>query len=327
MLLCLQRVKSVIRRVSDLLKEFSHEESSKLAQYKLDHAPTIGLMYEGLTTKILNRTLPPNLDLQVVSGFVTDDTGELGPQTDCMLVHGEGEQVPHTSAYKWHVKDVIATLEVKKTLYSAGIADAYVKLRAVVDSFGHHVEIPGNAFIDSERLMAMFARITDVQLLNTSEIDLLPYHLQLIFHTLALEWASPIRIVIGYDGFASQENLANAVVDLLAGKLGVHGFGVMGMPQLCVSGSYSVVKMNGEPYVAPLYREWWPILAASDANPLRLLIELLWTRLEYRFGINMPWGDDADDENLTAFLAVRGVQVCAREGWEMKQIAFNRPAE
>jgi hypothetical protein len=315
----------LIKQVSDLLRGLAEEEARKLASYKLKHAPTIGLMYEGLTADILNRALPPQLNLQVVSGFVTDDTDILSPQIDSMIVHGEGEQVPHTSIYKWHVKDVIATLEVKKTLYSAGIADAYSKLREVMENFGRHALVPNRTFIDSAPLISAFNRITSLNIADVGQIDSLSYHHQIIFHTLAIEWVSPIRIVIGYDGFASEARFANALVDLLSRNLGTHGFGVMGMPQLCISGQYSIVKMNAHPYVPPLHDGWWPFLASSRTNPLRILLELIWTRLDFRFAVGMPWGDDEDDEIFTPFLLGRGVDLGDRQGWEMKQVAFLAP--
>ena len=315
----------MIKRVSDLLKRLSDEEALKLANYKLKHAPTIGSMYEGLTADILNRTLPPELDLRVVSGFVTDDSGELSPQIDCMIVHGEGEQVPFTATYKWHVQDVLATLEVKKTLYAAGIADAYNKMRAVLDNFGRHALVPNRTFIDSRHLIATFNNVTASQLEDPSEVDALPHHLQLIYHTLSIECASPIRIVIGYDGFASETSLANAFVNVLIENLGTHGSGIMGMPQLFISGEHSIVKMNGQPYLAQLHEDWWPFFASSSANPLRLLLELLWTRLEFRYEVDMLWGDDDDDEALTPFLVGRGVNEGNRQGWQIKQIAFLPP--
>jgi hypothetical protein len=171
-------------------------------------------------------------------------------------------------------------------------------------------------------LIATFNNITGSQLADPSEVDALPYHLQIIYHTLAIEWASPIRIVIGYDGFASESSLARAFVNVLIDNLGEHGFGVMGMPQLFISGEHSIVKMNSQPYLAQLQDDWWPFFASSSANPLRLLLELLWTRLEFRYEVDMPWGDDDDDEGLTPFLVGRGVNEGNREGWQMKQIAF-----
>jgi hypothetical protein len=315
----------MIKRLSDILERLAAEEARMLDSYNLKHAPTIGMMYEGLTTNLLQFTLPSVLQLDVVSGFVTDDSGELSPQIDCMIVHGSGEQVPHTSVYKWHVRDVIATFEVKKSLYSAEITDAYGTLRAVMENWGRHAKTANTTFVESDRLLDTFAKITRVRLDDTAAVRSLPYSLQLIFHTLVIEWASPIRIALGYDGFASERNMANAFADILAANIGVHGFGVMGMPQLCVSGEHSIVKMNGEPYLAALYADgWWPILAAARTNPLRLLLELLWSRLEHRFEIEMPWGQDGDDEELRPFLAVRGVKRGAREGWDMRQIAFLR---
>ena len=90
----------MITKVSDLLKGFIDEERRKLDQFSLTHGPTIGKMYEGLTSNVLNKAIPPVLDLKIVSGFIFDDTQAMTSQMDCMLVKRQGIQIPYTTDYK-----------------------------------------------------------------------------------------------------------------------------------------------------------------------------------------------------------------------------------
>ncbi len=105
----------MIRTIAELLEAFKTKEVEILDKQDLKHAPTIGSMYEGLTHEILKKSLPVNLELQVVSGFIEGKDGELSPQIDCMLVSGEGTVIPYTQNFKYPLAQVIAVLEVKKT--------------------------------------------------------------------------------------------------------------------------------------------------------------------------------------------------------------------
>lgn len=69
----------MITNIANLLQELQAKETSKLAQEKITHAPTIGAMYEGLTREILERVIPPSLNLRVVDGFIEDRDGNLSP--------------------------------------------------------------------------------------------------------------------------------------------------------------------------------------------------------------------------------------------------------
>ena len=100
----------MISIVAELLEAFRRKEAELLDKQDITHAPTIGRMYEGLTREVLERSIPTDLDLRVVSGFITNDSGELSKQIDCMLVIGEGEQIPYTDDYKYHISNVIAVI-------------------------------------------------------------------------------------------------------------------------------------------------------------------------------------------------------------------------
>ncbi|MFI9629585.1 DUF6602 domain-containing protein [Streptomyces sp. NPDC052042] len=117
--------------MADLLSGILRDELPKLDNASVKHAPTIGDMYEGLSSALLSRALPDGLGLRVVSGFASDGRGRLSGQLDCMVVRGEGEKLPYTNAYVWHVKDIIAVVEVKKNLHSAELRDAFTHLNTV----------------------------------------------------------------------------------------------------------------------------------------------------------------------------------------------------
>jgi len=312
---------SVIHVVADLLRALAMKEAETLAAYHLDHPPTIGAMYEGLTAKVLNAALPESLDLHVVSGFVTAGTANMSREIDCMVVRGAGEVVPYTSKYKWPVEDVLAVIEVKKTLYSEGLADAYENLRDVIRVYGAHIRDPDRVGEpqDVTPVYNAFRTITGLDLANWEDVQELPSPLQLVFNTLVSEFVSPVRVMFGYEGFASEKNFRAAFSKFTHEHQGERGYGLLGMPQLCVSNGYSLFKLNGQPISAPLEDGgWWPILASATSNPLRFLLALLWSRIENVFGHTMPW-DSIDLSALTPFLRVRAVEVDGRIGWNFNE--------
>ncbi len=317
----------MIDRVSDLLAKLIDEETRRLNEYNLSHGPTIGEMYEGLTKEILNRAIPSELCLDVVTGFVTDDSRTLSPQIDCMIVRGSGEQIPHTNKYKWHVKDVIAVFEVKKTLYSKELADSYAKLRAVLDNFGRYVTESGRPeTFNISSAFQTFEQMTGLKAPKYKNAASLPYEMELIYHSLVLERVSPVRIALGYDGFTTEEAFRKAFYTYLADNIGKHGFGVRSIPQLCISGQFSLVKINGQPYVSPMQDGWWPVVISARVNPVRLLLEFIWTRIERNFGVSGLWGDDLQLEGLNCCLLAKAVDLGDRQGWQYKYISAEEAA-
>ena len=312
----------MIDRVADLLAKLVTEETRRLGEYHLTHGPTIGEMYEGLTREILNTAIPRELSLDVVKGFVTDESGILSPEIDCMIVQGSGETIPYTNKYKWHVRDVIAVFEVKKTLYSGELVDSYCKLRAVLERFSRYVSAEtGGARFDISSARRTFEQMTGIAAPPHREAAAhLGFPEELVYHTLVIERVSPVRIVLGYDGFASEAALREAFIEFLAGNQRSYGFGVMSLPQLCISGRFSLVKTNGEPYVTLLRNGWWPVITSSRANPVRLLLEFIWTRLERSFGVGGLWGEDLQIEGLNPLLLAKAGEADGRQGWQYEYV-------
>jgi hypothetical protein len=61
----------MIKTVASLLAAFSEAEVREIEKAGIKHAPTIGSMYEGLTSTLLHKAIPEGLGLQVVSGSST----------------------------------------------------------------------------------------------------------------------------------------------------------------------------------------------------------------------------------------------------------------
>ncbi len=309
----------MIDNVAQILKGIMDEESKKLDIFKLKHAPTIGKMYEGLTSNILEKSIPINLNLQVVNGVIYNELGQMSGEIDCMLVKGNGEQIPYTQSYKWHIKNVVAVFEVKKTLYKNDLTDSFEHLRGVLYNYTSNIDSLDNTqTFDASNALRAFAETTGVVAPSHDNIKQLPFEQEIIYHTLLVEQISPLRIVIGYNGYKSEYSLREAFSNFLSDNLEVKGFGINSFPNLIISGDYSLVKMNGQPYSVPMQNDFWDFYTSSRVNPVLLILELLWTRLSINDDIGNFWGEDLSNEIFAPFLSGVIRKVNDKYGWEYK---------
>lgn len=312
----------MIRTVADFLSQLKEAEVERLDKVEIQHGPTIGDMYEGLSADLLRRAVPETLGLHIVEGFVTDGQGNRSGQIDCMLVRGKGEAIPYTDAFVWPVQDVIAVFEIKKTLYRDDIVDAFSKLRAVKDlDRTHKASLSGaSGTVDIRSARRAFAETTRIVAPAYDSLDSLSLNHQLIFHTLVSEQLSPVGIVIGYHGYASEKALRDSLLTHLKEQLNTAGYGPGSFPQLMISGRFSLGKANGQPYSARMHGEWWPFYFSSRVNPILLLLEYVWTRLDLEFGIGGLWGEDLTLEKMNPFLLASGDEESNRTGWRQEWV-------
>lgn len=308
----------MIRSVAELLKPFVDEERKKLDAYALTHGPTIGAMYEGLTKELLQKAIPESFGLQVVSGFIHYGETTSG-EIDCMLVSGAGEQVPYTSKFKWPIQDVIAVLEVKKTISADELSDSYDHLRQVSRMYGEYIQSPhgDGEKVDISWVYRVFSQVTGRRVSDYSEVEKLPFDLEMIFHTLVSEFLEPVRIVVGHHGWKKEETLREHIYKLLESrKDNPQGMGAGSFPQLIIGGEYSIVKANGFPYAPGLQDGMWPFLLSSSHNPVRILLELVFTKLDIKFGTNLAEDDSLERESMSVCLCARAVKKDGKSGWE-----------
>lgn len=314
----------MIRDISDLLKGIMDEEKAKLDSYSLKHGPTIGRMYEGLTSDILSRAVPTSLGLQLRHGIIHDGQGTMSGEIDCMLVKGNGEKIPYTDSYKWHVKDVIAVIEVKKTLYSADLRDSFNHLKTVVDNYGSYLRNgEGNETFNINPARRAFSEATGIIPPTHKNVSSMGIENQVLYHTFVMEQLSPIRIVLGYHGFKKEASIREALIEFLSKNLMEDGFGVNSFPQLITCGKYSLIKTNGFPYSSPMTTKYWDFYGSSRANPVLLILELIWTRLSREIKVQDLWGKDLHIENFARLLSGRVIKKGDKVGWEYMHSSFS----
>lgn len=307
----------MITNAATLLQKLMAKEAEKLNSLGIRHAPTIGAMYEGLAKDILDRTIPPALGVRVVDGFIRGYDGQLSRQTDCMVVVGDGEKLPYLDAYVWPIQNVIAVAEVKKSLFGDDLRDGFQKLREIQDiqrAYVQHGEVGKRVSIDPA--LKAFAILTGQFPGDKDAIDALPEDLNVILHTLVMEQVSPVRVILGYDGYATESSLRFGFHKYLESNCGIRGFGVGSLPNLLICNKNSILKLNGFPYVARKTDEWWDVLVSNSENPVRLLIELLWARLANHFQAQFPSDDNLELERLAPFLSAKFQLSGPNVGWQ-----------
>jgi hypothetical protein len=289
-------------------------ESVQLAQQKISHPGIIGDMYEGLARHLLALVIPEGLDLHVSSGVITNSRGERSRQIDCMITIGEGNPIPYTTHREHRDKDVIAVIEVKKSLYSKDVQSAYTNLTSVFDVCDFH-EMDGEFGLLRDSYRGITRRI----LPSPQEARELPFHLQMIYHTLVVEACKPVRVMLGYDGFTSEVSLRAHYAKFIEKNVFRSGYSPARFPSLIMCGSYSLIKLNGMPFAAAMMSEFWDFYASSSTNAALLLLECLFTRISYLTSTAPDFfGDDLELEILNPLF--RGICVQRannRPGWVM----------
>lgn len=307
----------MIRTLGNLLDELRLAEAARLNAVDITHPPTIGAMYEGLTRSILDCAIPTNLDLRIVQGFVIDGRGGRTGQIDCMLVRGEGTPVPYVDGtFQWHVKDVLAVFEVKKSLFGGDLADAFDQLRSVGEITSSWLEgASGPAEFSLDASMQVYAQCMGEVVPPGADWKSMPMDKHLIWHTIMADQIAPVRIMLGYGGYSTENGLRRGFTDFLEKKRSTVGYGPPSMPNLIVADGVSLVKLSGHPYSHPRLPDgWWPLIASSHVNPTLLVLEHLWTRISYLYPAPEIFGEDLGLERLSTLVEAKPAEVAPGSG-------------
>ena len=297
----------MIKKIADLFDAFKREEDEKLHGSGITHPPTIGEMYEGLTAEIQQKSLPCD-GIQVVTGFAKDHTGKISKQLDCMLVVGEGELLPYTDKRVYMLDDIIAVTEVKKTLYTEKLIESHDNLSSIMElkpSQGRQiVATVHRAFRD------LTGR--DVP----SDTSTLPPMLQSIYHILIVEAGWPLRIALGFRGFANETTFRKGILDFLAEHVKKLGSGPMGLPSFIIGPNAAAIKNVSMPWGSPLDADGkWPLLQTNGfLKPVYVLLEAVWSRLCSLGHIDdFVFGEDLEVEEWNRLVDCR---LLPGKGWE-----------
>lgn len=310
----------MMRNIADLIEALRVVEAHKLDEIKIDHAPTIGSMYEGLTRELLGRCFPPSLNMNVVSGFVFDGFGKISGQIDCMIVCGEGEKIPYTDGvYKWHVKDVIAVIEIKKNMYFSELTESFDQLKSVVSVLANWIESgSGEIKFAVRETSKIYAQCVGEMAPAPSKWKDLEPEKRLILLNIFADQIGPVRIALGYNGYKNEVALRRGFATFLNSKNLQHGYGPLHIPNLIVGDRVSLIKMTGHPYISPLSSDgWWPLVGSSHDNPMLFILELIWTKISNFTSVGNIFGEDLRIERFSPLIhcRVKRDDALSRLGW------------
>lgn len=308
-------LENLVAREKESIREF---ESSG---YKLTHGPTIGDIYEGISYKLVSTSLPDELDLRVVDGFVCGADKVLSPQIDCMIVRGEGISIPSITALVYPVERVLAVIEVKKSLHRAEIEDSLQKFDKLMK-----LELPTDFTLDADFVFDVFAKITGVAPKSFAEASNLPFELSSLFHSLVAEHSHPLKICLSYDGFKSEYAFRESVVEMMREKMGAKWYPIAHLPDLIISGGFSMIKLNGRPYSSRTKGEFYDLFGTSSVSVFKILLELIYTRISQDVSVPSFWGEDLEQEAIVPFLQTKPIQNGDVLGWEYNYVNFAKEA-
>jgi len=289
----------MIRTVSDLLDQFLDREKQLIEEQinddKVKHRPTLGDAFEDLTQEALEKVLPCD-SLTVSKGFIRNaETGELGLELDCILSVSEGKQFRRTNKRIFLVEDVLAVIQVKKTLYGKQLQEGFENLYSVLDCPQNNND---NIWPSVTRV---FQKTTGHP--EPDNIEDLPPMLHDFHRMIVVDANWPIRILIGYDGFKNESTFRQGLIDQIEKVVGTPKSGPIVFPNLILGPNASAVKAIGLPWVSQIEDGQWPMILTTSIKPGVLFLEAIWTRLVNRgFVASSIFGDDLQLETYNPFI-------------------------
>lgn len=316
----------MITLASDLLARFIDEEKRKLDMIDMPYMPTLGNAYEEITKQGIDKkfVIPKSLNLRVVSGHIEVGGERLKNQIDCMLVEGEGVQYGLTNQYFYKIEHVLCIFEVKKTLTKYDYIDAIDHLGDIRKKFATDFEnkLKDEAFEPKTSLAGKaYAQITGKMApTKYRDINKLTKFDALLFYTLVQEQNAPLSIVHGYGGYKTEQGLRTAFLDIIEERYNTSspGLGVPNMPALVLSNDFCIIKGNGQPYIAIQNGKSWAALLSTRHNPVRVLLEIIWSKISSHFRVEMPYGPDLDIEKVIPLLFAEPGELNGQYGWKYR---------
>lgn len=293
-----------IYSLSDLLYALAKQENEVLKSYGIQHRPTIGNQYEGLTAEILSKSIFGDLQLTVArNSFIEGSNTEY----DIILADGTGMSVKYSERqFIFKPQQVLAVIQVKKNLYGAEVKDSYENLATIAPLYYGK---PTEEYVCRWATTSVRNSLgKHVSAYKKGELSLDEEYL---YHTLVTDPQIPVRIVLGYNGYSSETNFRKGIVEYLetcktTANARKNGYGPNDMPNLIVCEGFSCVKITGSPF-CPLYNPsnngWWNLLGTSSYNPMYFLLETIWTKLSYKYQLpSILFGEDLKTPCLSPFL-------------------------
>ncbi len=324
----------VINTLADLLIEIRDAERAVIDGKGIKHTPTVGAMYEGLTQEMLNKTLFEDLKLKVVkNSFIGYGKGLRSKEFDVMIIEGEGIPIPFTeSQFEVKIQQVIAIIQVKKTLSLKRLEEGFINLRSVFD-IANEIDLDISTKYQFSMYSSAFRGITGESLVLKNKLrnQFSSLTQEGVFCAMKWEALLPARILLSYDGYKTEEGLREAFSKFLISKnnpeeIRVYGSSPIHFPNMIISGNSTIIKNNALPYTMPMKDDQWTVYTSTFGNPMRHLIEVIWARLCHMYGLDpIIFGEDLTIKGVNNFLSASTVNIEGQRAWSLQH--YNVPKE
>jgi hypothetical protein len=260
----------MINTLADLLLGIRDAERKIVDARGIKHRPTIGKMYEGLTKSLLDKAMFNGLGLQIVkNSFIRITPSLVSQEYDIMIIEGQGNPIPYADgAVEVELENVLAIIQVKKTLNPQQLEEGYLNLRNVFDIADFEVmpDYQLDMFADCYQSIAKESISLNKRLRNVFQ----SVTHEAIFHILRWEAFLPIRILFSYDGYKTEQGIRDAFFNFLIPNRSstsskIAGFSPLHFPNLIINSNFSIIKNNGLPYVSPIIENRWPFIPPLPA--------------------------------------------------------------
>lgn len=288
----IMNLKSMAELSEELKIILTKEVSDDFSDIK--HGPTIGDMYEGITKKLIEQSLPEESRIQVVNGFIKfGENGELSGQQDCLVVDGPVIRIPETNHYKVDVQNVIAAIEVKANMYAKELNDALThlaNLRKMEIDFWRSKEWKKVRRSETQirREERTSQQFMGIQIDSRSSLSPSEEYFASLIRDEARGMA---RIAYSPKGYATSTKFRSALIAESSVLLKQYP---AEWPNLVGTSKQVLIKNNGQPYRAQgLQFPKWDALATSSNNTIEAILEVIWTKIAMRYRVSPQiWGED-----------------------------------
>lgn len=313
----------MIKTVSDFLINLISAEKQQIDSSNITQRVTIGNMYEGLTKDFLEKALFEGLNLNIITNsFIKNERGLRSKELDIIIIEDKGQKLPHTDQYDVDIKQVLAVIQVKKKLNKQHIIEGYENLRNVVEIAD---EIPYEDY-HKQLFIDAYVGVCNEHIMDNGKLR---KHFdsstkEAIFHVLKEEVVLPPRILLGYEGYTTEKGLRDGFVNFLFENLSteeklISGFSPLHFPNLIINEDISITKNNGMPFCGQLINGNWAFYTTNNRNPIYNLLEIIWTRLSYKYNLSSDiFGDDLIIDGANVFLLGNIVNCGGQMGWHFQ---------
>jgi len=149
-----------------------------------------------------------------------------------------------------------------------------------------------------------------------AQMDSLPFHKVALYRMLLDDHVAPVRIILGYGGFKTEDSLRQGFLRFLERNAYKHGFAGSSLPSLIVCANNSILKTNGQPYYLHPWRGRYLCYASSAHSPILWILNLILTRISHHYTWRNWYNRDLSIDRFTPLLWGKASGDGRKPGWE-----------